>query len=133
MDWLLEKINSPEDLRNLDQAELPVLAGEIREFILDTLSVKPGHLGASLGVVEITLALHYFYQTPEDQLIWDVGHQCYPHKIITGRKKDFGTLRQLHGISGFPSIKESQFDAFGTGHSSTSISAITGMAIADRL
>jgi 1-deoxy-D-xylulose-5-phosphate synthase len=133
MEVFLNNINSPLDLRKIPKEQLPELAKELREFILDTLSVKPGHLGASLGVVELSIALHYFYNTPDDQLIWDVGHQCYPHKILTGRKKDFDSLRQLNGISGFPSIFESEFDSFGTGHSSTSISAITGMAIADRL
>lgn len=130
---LLEQIDFPKDLRKLNKTELPKLASEIREFILDTLSVKPGHLGAGLGVVELTIALHYYYKTPEDLLIWDVGHQCYPHKILTGRKSQFETLRQLNGISGFPVRTESEFDAFGTGHSSTSVSAITGMAVADRL
>lgn len=133
MEGFLHNIATPMDLRKLSKEQLPELASELREFILDTLSVKPGHLGASLGVVELSLALHYFYNTPEDQLIWDVGHQCYPHKILTGRKNQFDSLRQKGGISGFPSIGESEFDAFGTGHSSTSISAITGMAIADRL
>lgn len=133
MEVLLNNINSPLDLRKIPKDQLPILAKELREFILDTLSVKPGHLGASLGVVELSIALHHFYNTPDDQLIWDVGHQCYPHKILTGRKSGFDSLRQLKGISGFPSIFESEFDAFGTGHSSTSISAITGMAIADRL
>lgn len=130
---LLEHIHFPEDLKKLSKEELPELAAELREFILETLSVKPGHLGAGLGVVELTIALHYFYHTPDDVLIWDVGHQCYPHKILTGRKKDFHSLRQLDGIAGFPSRNESDFDVFGTGHSSTSISAITGMAIANQL
>ena len=133
MNGLLNNINSPLDLRQIPKDQLPKLALELREFILETLSVKPGHLGASLGVVELTIALHYFFDTPNDQLIWDVGHQCYPHKILTGRRKMFDSLRQINGISGFPSIFESEYDAFGTGHSSTSISAITGMAIADRL
>ncbi len=117
----------------MSYSDLPRLSTEIREFILETLSVKPGHLGAGLGVVELTIALHHFYNTPEDLLIWDVGHQCYPHKILTGRKDEFHSLRQLNGIAGFPSRDESEFDVFGTGHSSTSISAITGMAIADKL
>lgn len=133
MKSLLENINFPSDLRKLEKSELPVLAHEIREFILDTLSVKPGHLGAGLGVVELTIALHYYFKTPEDVLIWDVGHQSYPHKILTGRKDRFNTLRQLNGISGFPSRAESEYDVFGVGHSSTSVSAITGMAFADRL
>lgn len=132
MEQILDNINSPEDLRKLSQNQLPRLAHEIREFILDTLSVKAGHLGASLGVVELTIALHHFYNTPEDLMIWDVGHQCYPHKILTGRKNNFDSLRQLDGISGFPTREESKFDTFGTGHSSTSISAITGMAFANQ-
>ncbi len=130
---MLAEIKSPKDLRNLSISQLSKLAEELRGFILDTLSVKPGHLGASLGVVELTIALHHFYNTPEDLLIWDVGHQCYPHKILTGRKNDFGSLRQSNGISGFPARDESEFDAFGTGHSSTSISAITGMAFANQI
>lgn len=132
MEQTLDHINSPADLRKLNPNQLEQLAYEIREFILDTLSVKAGHLGASLGVVELTVALHYFYNTPEDLLIWDVGHQCYPHKILTGRKNSFDSLRQLNGISGFPARDENGFDAFGTGHSSTSISAITGMATANQ-
>src|SRR5690606_30204819 len=120
-------------LKKIPKSQLPGLSVELREFILDTLSVKPGHLGAGLGVVELTLALHYFYNTPEDKLIWDVGHQCYPHKILTGRKNNFASLRQFNGIAGFPSRDESEFDVFGTGHSSTSVSAITGMAIANCL
>src|SRR5690606_37395764 len=133
MKSLLDHIHSPNELRQLKRSDLTQVSAELREFILDTLSVKPGHLGAGLGVVELTVALHYFYDTPEDLLIWDVGHQCYPHKILTGRKKQFDTLRQLNGISGFPTSEESEFDSFGTGHSSTSVSAITGMAIADEL
>src|SRR5690554_1231451 len=130
---LLDNINSPQDLKKIPAGQLSQLSKEIREFILDTLSDKPGHLGAGLGVVELTIALHQYFKTPEDLLIWDVGHQCYPHKILTGRKKDFHSLRQLKGIAGFPSREESKFDAFGTGHSSTSVSAITGMAIADQM
>ena len=133
MERFINKINHPKQLRELNRADLPDLAFEIREFILDTLSVKPGHLGASLGVTELTIALHYFYNTPNDLLIWDVGHQCYPHKILTGRKDQFDTLRQLNGLSGFPTREESEFDTFGTGHSSTSISAIIGMATADKI
>ena len=110
MESLLNKINSPDDLRKLLREDLPKLSQDLREFILDTLSVKPGHLGASLGVIELTIALHYFYNTPEDLLIWDVGHQCYPHKILTGRKLNFNSLRQLHGISGFPAREENEFD-----------------------
>lgn len=130
---MLDRINSPEDLRQIPYGKLPLLADELREFILDTLSVKAGHLGAGLGVVELSIALHYFYNTPEDLLIWDVGHQCYPHKILTGRKHNFNSLRQLGGISGFPAREENEFDVFGTGHSSTSVSAITGMALANKI
>src|SRR5690625_7623208 len=106
---------------------------DIRELILATLAIKPSHLGAGLGVVDLSIPLQYYYNAPVYLLIWDVGHQSYPHKILTGRKNKFDTLRQFNGISGFPSIDESKFDAFGTGHSSTSISAITGMAIANQL
>jgi 1-deoxy-D-xylulose-5-phosphate synthase len=130
---LLQKIDSPEDLRKCPESELPQLAAELREFIIDVISVKEGHLGASLGVIELTLALHYVFNTPEDRLIWDVGHQAYGHKILTGRKQRFHTNRQKDGLSGFPSRSESPYDAFGTGHSSTSISALLGMAIAARL
>src|SRR5690606_21885195 len=132
MESLLKQIHSPKELRQLDRSDLTQLATEIREFILDTLSVKAGHLGASLGVVELTIALHHYFNTPEDLLIWDVGHQSYPHKILTGRKNNFDSLRQLNGISGFPAREESEFDTFGTGHSSTSVSAITGMAFANQ-
>ncbi|RLD42273.1 MAG: 1-deoxy-D-xylulose-5-phosphate synthase [Bacteroidetes bacterium] len=132
-DTLLSSIHSPADLRKLKPEQLPQLTEEVRSFILDVVSVKPGHLGASLGVVELTVALHYVLNTPDDRLVWDVGHQAYGHKILTGRKDIFHTLRQLKGISGFPSRTESEFDAFGTGHASTSISAILGMAMASRL
>ncbi len=130
---ILKKINSPKDLRKLKPSELPQLAQELRAFIIDIVATKEGHLGASLGVVELTIALHYIFDTPNDKLIWDVGHQAYGHKILTGRKEIFGTNRQLRGISGFPKMGESEYDAFGTGHSSTSISAILGMAIASKL
>lgn len=130
---LLNHINSPEDLRKLRPEELPRLAQELREFIIAVVATKRGHLGASLGVVELTLALHYFFDTPKDQLVWDVGHQAYGHKIITGRREQFDTNRQLHGISGFPRRDESVYDTFGVGHSSTSISAALGMAIAAKL
>lgn len=133
MNNILSKISHPKQLRALDTTQLTTLAYEMREFILDTLSVKPGHLGASLGVVELTIALHYYYNTPDDLLIWDVGHQSYPHKILTGRQQLFDSLRQKNGISGFPSRTESEFDTFGTGHSSTSVSAIVGMATADKI
>ena len=130
---LLSSINSPADLRQLDVNQLPQLAQELRDFIIDVVSVKEGHLGASLGVVELTIALHYVFDTPNDSLIWDVGHQAYGHKILTGRRDLFHTNRQLHGISGFPKRSESEYDAFGVGHSSTSISAALGMAIAANL
>ena len=130
---LLSSINSPNDLRQFDVNQLPQLAQELRDFIIDVVSVKEGHLGASLGVVELTIALHYVFDTPNDCLIWDVGHQAYGHKILTGRRDNFHTNRQLHGISGFPKRSESEYDTFGVGHSSTSISAALGMAIAANL
>ena len=132
-DNLLSNINNPTDLRQLDEAQLPQVAQELRNFIIDIVSVKEGHLGASLGVVELTIALHYVFDTPNDLLIWDVGHQAYGHKILTGRRENFHTNRQLGGISGFPKRSESIYDAFGVGHSSTSISAALGMAIASNL
>jgi len=130
---LLKHINSVSDLRQLSPSELPQLAKELRQFIIEIVATKEGHLGASLGVVELTIALHYVFNTPEDILIWDVGHQAYGHKILTGRKTAFHTNRQHKGISGFPKRDESVFDTFGTGHSSTSISAALGMAIASQL
>ncbi|MBA0882591.1 1-deoxy-D-xylulose-5-phosphate synthase [Flavobacterium undicola] len=130
---LLSNIQTPDDLRLLDEAQLPQLAQELRDFIIDIVSVKEGHLGASLGVVELTIALHYVFNTPDDALIWDVGHQAYGHKILTGRREVFHTNRQLNGISGFPKRSENVYDAFGVGHSSTSISAALGMAIASNL
>jgi 1-deoxy-D-xylulose-5-phosphate synthase len=130
---LLENISNPSDLRKLNREQLTQLAKELRGFIIDVLATKEGHLGASLGVVEITIAIHYLFDTPNDLLVWDVGHQAYGHKILTGRKDNFHTNRQFGGIAGFPSIKESPFDAFGVGHSSTSISAALGMAIASNL
>jgi 1-deoxy-D-xylulose-5-phosphate synthase len=130
---LLGSINNPQDLRNLKKDDLPILAQELRKFIIDIVSTKEGHLGASLGVVELTIALHYVFNTPKDQLIWDVGHQAYGHKILTGRKEVFHTNRRLGGLSGFPKRAESEYDAFGVGHSSTSISAALGMAIASKL
>ncbi len=133
MGSLLEHINFPDDLRKLLPEELPHLAQELRDFIIDIIAVKEGHLGASLGVVELTIALHYVFNTPIDKLIWDVGHQAYGHKILTGRKDVFDTNRKLNGLSGFPNRTESEYDDFGTGHSSTSISAILGMAIASKL
>jgi 1-deoxy-D-xylulose-5-phosphate synthase len=130
---LLSNINSPSDLRLLDEGQLPQLAQELRDFIIDIVAVKEGHLGASLGVIELTIALHYIFDTPNDLLVWDVGHQAYGHKILTGRRDNFHTNRQLNGISGFPKRSESNFDTFGVGHSSTSISAALGMAIASNL
>ena len=130
---ILDNINSIEDLRKLSTADLKELAIEVRHFIIDTLSQHPGHLASSLGTVELTLALHYVFNTPDDKLIWDVGHQAYAHKIITGRRDQFSTIRTYGGLSGFPRMDESPFDAFGTGHSSTSISAALGMATASAL
>ncbi|MGK0233378.1 MAG: 1-deoxy-D-xylulose-5-phosphate synthase, partial [Salibacteraceae bacterium] len=130
---ILNTINFPQDLRKVSLENLPQLAKELREFIIDIVATKEGHLGASLGVIELTIALHYAFNTPEDLLIWDVGHQAYVHKIVTGRKNSFHTNRQFGGISGFPKIKESNYDTFGTGHSSTSISAMLGMAISAQL
>ena len=130
---LLDNISNPSDLRKLNREQLPQLAKELRDFIIDIVSTKQGHLGASLGVVELTIALHYLFDTPNDLLVWDVGHQAYGHKILTGRKDIFHTNRQFGGIAGFPSKKESEYDAFGVGHSSTSISAALGMAIASNL
>ena len=130
---LLENISNPADLRKLNPEQLMQLAKELRAFIIDIVATKEGHLGASLGVVEITIAIHYLFDTPNDLLVWDVGHQAYGHKILTGRRDNFHTNRQFGGIAGFPSINESPFDAFGVGHSSTSISAALGMAIASNL
>jgi len=130
---ILDHIEFPEDLRKLQVEQLPYLAKELRDFIINIVATKQGHLGASLGVVELTIALHYVFNTPEDLLIWDVGHQAYGHKILTGRKEIFDTNRQFKGLSGFPSRSESIYDAFGVGHSSTSISAALGMALASQL
>jgi len=127
---LLEKINSPQDLKKLDIEELTSLAQEIREYIINTVSTTGGHLAPSLGVVELTLVLHYLFNTPADKLVWDVGHQAYAHKIITGRREQFPTIRQYKGISGFPKRSESEYDAFGVGHASTAISAAFGLACA---
>ena len=130
---LLSGINSPKDLKSLDQAQLVQLSSELRQFIVDNVSVYGGHFGASLGVVELTVALHYVFNTPDDLLVWDVGHQAYGHKILTGRRDVFHTNRTYKGISGFPKMSESDYDSFGVGHSSTSISAALGMAVASRL
>lgn len=128
----LSKINNPADLKKLKQEDLPEFSEELRNFIIDVVSVKGGHFSSSLGVVELTVALHYVFDTPKDQIVWDVGHQAYGHKILTERRKQFHTNRQLHGISGFPKRSESEYDTFGVGHSSTSISAALGMAVANK-
>ena len=130
---LLSKINSPSDLRKLSKTDLPQVSEELRQFIVDVVSEKGGHFGASLGVVELTVALHYTFNTPSDQLVWDVGHQAYGHKILTGRRDNFHTNRIYKGISGFPKRSESVYDTFGVGHSSTSISAALGMSLASEL
>jgi len=129
---LLSKIYIPEDLRKLNPEQLAQVSSELRQYIIDVVCNNPGHFGASLGVVELTVALHYVFNTPYDKIIWDVGHQAYGHKILTGRRENFATNRKYKGISGFPKIAESEYDAFGTGHSSTSISAALGMAVAAR-
>nr|MDH4402211.1 1-deoxy-D-xylulose-5-phosphate synthase [Burkholderiaceae bacterium] len=129
---LLDRIHSPADLKPLDKRELRKLADQLRAFVLDSVSRTGGHLSSNLGTVELTVALHYVYDTPHDRIIWDVGHQSYPHKILTGRKAGMSTLRQFGGMSGFPKRSESEYDAFGTAHSSTSISAALGMAVASR-
>ncbi len=130
---LLSQIQNPADLRRLTESQLPQLAQELRDFIINIVATKEGHLGASLGVVELTIALHFVFNTPDDLLVWDVGHQAYGHKILTERKDQFHTNRQLGGISGFPKRSESNYDTFGVGHSSTSISAALGMALASNL
>ncbi|WP_114690032.1 1-deoxy-D-xylulose-5-phosphate synthase [Polynucleobacter necessarius] len=124
----LHSIHSPDDLKKLSREELPAVADELREFVLDSVSKTGGHLSSNLGTVELSIALHYVFDTPDDRIVWDVGHQSYPHKILTGRRERMNTLRQYKGLSGFPHRSESEFDAFGTGHSSTSISAAMGMA-----
>ena len=130
MTKLLDDIYSPKELRLLKEENLPQLAQELRDFIINIVATKEGHLGASLGVIELTIAIHYVFNTPNDLLLWDVGHQAYGHKILTERKHIFNTNRQLHNISGFPKRDENEYDAFGVGHSSTSISAALGMAMA---
>ena len=125
---LLKTIQSPSEVRELSRYQLPQLADELREFIIDSVSKTGGHLSSNLGTVELAIAIHYVFNTPDDKLIWDVGHQSYPHKILTGRRDQMSGLRQLGGISGFPKRSESSYDDFGTAHSSTSISAATGMA-----
>lgn len=133
LESVLDHIQSPEYLRRLKPGELESLCAELRAFLIDKVLVNGGHFSANLGTVELTVALHYVLNTPEDQLVWDVGHQAYPHKILTGRKDSFETIRKKGGLSGFPSRFESLYDIFGTGHSSTSISAVLGMAVADKL
>ncbi len=130
---LLATISSPADLKRLPEDRLPQLAGELRQEIIETVARVGGHLAPSLGVVELTVALHYVFNTPDDKLIWDVGHQCYAHKLLTGRRGRFKSIRQHQGISGFPKRKESPYDTFDTGHSSTSISAGLGIACAKAL
>ncbi|HKW84901.1 MAG TPA: 1-deoxy-D-xylulose-5-phosphate synthase, partial [Burkholderiaceae bacterium] len=130
---LLESILSPADVRKLSRVELKQLAIELRDFVLQSVSQTGGHLSSNLGTVELTIALHHVFNTPHDRLVWDVGHQTYPHKILTGRRERMGTLRQVGGISGFPRRDESEYDTFGTAHSSTSISAALGMAVAAKL
>jgi 1-deoxy-D-xylulose-5-phosphate synthase len=132
MSSLLQTIDTPADLRRLDRSELPVLADELRQFVLESVSKTGGHLSSNLGTVELTIALHYVFDTPDDRIVWDVGHQTYAHKILTGRRDGMAKLRQYGGVSGFPRRSESEYDTFGTAHSSTSISAALGMAVAAR-
>src|SRR5579872_4963627 len=130
---LLDQVNTPADLRKLDEGQLPQFADELRRELVDAVSMTGGHLGAGLGVVELTVALHYVFDTPDDRLVWDVGHQAYPHKIITGRRARIRTVRQGGGLSGFTKRSESEYDPFGAAHSSTSISAALGFAVANKL
>lgn len=127
---LLQTIDDPSDLRRLSRAELKTLAQQLRAYVLDSVSKTGGHLSSNLGTVELTVALHAVFDTPYDRVVWDVGHQTYPHKILTGRRERMSTLRQFGGLSGFPQRTESEYDTFGTAHSSTSISAALGMALA---
>ena len=129
----LARVATPADLRALPEAELPAVASELRAFLIETVSQMGGHFAAGLGTVELTLALHYVYDTPYDRLVWDVGHQAYPHKVLTGRADRLHTIKQKDGLAPFPSRAESEYDTFGVGHSSTSISAALGMAIAEHL
>ena len=130
---ILQKVNFPTDLKKLSKEELHSLVDELRDFVIDVVSRQGGHLSASLGVTELSVAIHYLYNTPDDKLIWDVGHQAYIHKLLTGRKQQFENIRKKGGISGFPKISESEYDTFGTGHSSTSSSAILGMAVSAKI
>src|SRR5882672_5875628 len=129
---LLESIDTPDDLRRLSPAKLPALADELREFLIQSVSTRGGHFAAGLGTVELTIALHYVFNTPDDRLVWDVGHQAYPHKVLTGRRERLHTIKHKEGLAPFPTRSESEYDTFGVGHSSTSISAALGMAIAAR-
>src|SRR5690606_12685456 len=129
---LLDTVNCGADLRAVTEKQLPQLAADLREFLLYTVGQTGGHFGAGLGVVELTIALHYVFNTPEDRLVWDVGHQTYPHKILTGRREQMASIRQAGGLAGFPKRSESPYDTFGVGHSSTSISAALGIALANR-
>ena len=127
VEHLLDSIHFPEDLRHLSQDKLEQVCADLRQYIIDVLSENPGRLGACLGPVELTVALHYVFNTPYDRIVWDVGHQCYTHKLLTGRAQAFSTIRQKDGISGFPKISESVYDSFGSRHASTSISAASGI------
>ena len=133
MSKLLDQINYPADLRKLKKEQLDQVSNELRQELVNVVSETGGHLGAGLGVVELTVAIHYVFNTPKDKLVWDVGHQCYPHKIITGRKNLIKTLRKGGGLSGFTKRSESEYDPFGAAHSSTSISSTLGMAVANKL
>lgn len=126
----LARIQTPDDLRTFDESELRAVADELRAYLIESVGKSGGHFAAGLGVIELTVALHYLYQTPQDQLVWDVGHQTYPHKILTGRRDEIHTVKQKDGVAPFPKREESEYDTFGVGHSSTSISAALGMAIA---
>ena len=128
---LLSKVDSPADLRQLPESGLRAVADELRAYLIESVGKSGGHFGAGLGVVELTTVLHYMYDTPDDRIVWDVGHQCYPHKILTGRRDRIHTVKQKDGVAPFPKREESEFDTFGVGHSSTSISAALGMAIAN--
>src|ERR1700753_1203425 len=127
---LLDKIDTPDDLRQLSPAKLPELAQELREFLIQSVSTRGGHFAAGLGTGELTIALHYVFNTPYDRLVWDVGHQAYPHKVLTGRRNQLHTIKQQDGLAPFPTRSESEYDTFGVGHSSTSISAALGMPVA---
>src|SRR5688572_17390142 len=130
---LLKTIDEPAQLRGLDRKQLPQLVEELRAYVLESVAKTGGHLSSNLGTVELTIALHYVFETPEDRIVWDVGHQTYPHKILTGRREQMSRLRMLGGISGFPRRAESKYDTFGTAHSSTSISAALGMAVSAKI